>query len=104
MLPSWGPRRFRVVSTMQILPTILMLLVAVTLLAMAARRVHLPYPAVMVLGGLAIGLVPNLPRVEANPELLMVLFLPPLLYAAAWQTSWRDFRANLRPITLLAVG
>src|SRR3954471_24421386 len=89
---------------METLPVILLLLVAVTLLSIAARRVHLPYPTVMVLGGLGISLVPNLPRVEAKPELLMILFLPPLLYAAAWQTSWRDFRANVRPIMLLAVG
>jgi CPA1 family monovalent cation:H+ antiporter len=89
---------------MEVLPLILLLLVAVTLLSIAARRIHLPYPTVMVVGGLLISLVPNLPHVEAKPELLMILFLPPLLYAAAWQTSWRDFRANLRPIILLAVG
>src|SRR4029079_2958945 len=89
---------------METIPVVLLLLVAVTLLSIAARRVHLPYPAVMVLGGLIISLVPNLPHVEAKPEFLLIVFLPPLLYAAAWQTSWRDFRANLRPIMLLAVG
>ena len=89
---------------METFPLTLMLLAAVTLLAIAARRVHLPYPTVMVLGGLAISLIPGLPRVATNPELLLVLFLPPLLYAGAWFTSWRDFRANLRPISMLAVG
>ena len=89
---------------METFPLTLMLLAAVTLLAIAARRVHLPYPTVMVLGGLGISLIPGLPRVATNPELLLVLFLPPLLYAGAWFTSWRDFRANLRPISMLAVG
>jgi CPA1 family monovalent cation:H+ antiporter len=89
---------------MQTFPIVLTLLVVVTLLSIAARRVHLPYPTVMVLGGLAISLIPRLPRVETDPELLLVLFLPPLLYAAAWFTSWRDFRANLRPISMLALG
>ena len=70
---------------------------ATALLSIAARRAHLPYPTVMVLGGLEISLIPGLPRVETDPELLLVLFLPPLLYAAAWFTTWRDFRANLRP-------
>src|SRR4051812_35400049 len=71
--------RWRLPNEMETLPVILLLLVAVPLLSIAARRVHLPYPTVMVLGGLGISLVPNLPHVEAKPELLMILFLPPLL-------------------------
>ena len=89
---------------METFPLTLMLLAAVTLLSIAARRVHLPYPTVMVLGGLGISLLPGLPHVETDPELLLALFLPPLLYAGAWFTSWRDFRANLRPISTLAFG
>ncbi len=89
---------------METFPLTLMLLVAVTLLSVAARRVHLPYPTVMVLAGLVISLLPGLPRVETDPQLLLLLFLPPLLYSAAWTTSWRDFRANIRPISMLAVG
>jgi CPA1 family monovalent cation:H+ antiporter len=86
------------------LATVLVLLLAVTLLSLAATRVHLPYPTVMVLGGLAICFIPHLPVVHLDPEAIFLLFLPPLLYAAAWYTSWRDFRANLRPIALLAIG
>jgi monovalent cation/hydrogen antiporter len=84
--------------------TVLLLLAAVTAMAVAARRINVPYPTVMVVGGLLIGLFPALPSVHLDPEIFFTLFLPPLLYAAAWQTSWREFRANLRPITLLATG
>src|SRR6202142_1411930 len=80
------------------------LLLAVAVLALLARRFHIPYPIFFVIGGLLIGLIPGLPRVQLNPELVFLFFLPPLLYPAALFTSWRDFRANLRPISLLAVG
>jgi CPA1 family monovalent cation:H+ antiporter len=89
---------------MPLLATILTLLAAVTLLAVAARRIHVPYPTVMVVGGLLISFIPGLPRPRLDPELFLLLFLPPLLYAAAWESSWRDFKFNLRPILLLAVG
>lgn len=89
---------------MHTIPIVLGLLVAVTALALLSRRVGLPYPAVMVIGGLLISFVPHLPSVELDPDVFFSLFLPPLLYAAAWQTSWRDFCANLRPISLLAIG
>jgi CPA1 family monovalent cation:H+ antiporter len=84
--------------------TVLGLLVAVAFLAMVARRANLPYPIVMVVGGLAIGLVPNLPRVALAHDVVFLIFLPPLIYAGGWFTSVRDFRANLRPIGLLSVG
>src|SRR5687767_10444197 len=82
------------------------LLVVVTALAWLASRLKLPYPILLVLGGLAIGFVPGLPRheLELHPELVFLFFLPPLLYYAGLLTSWRDFKANLRPISLLAVG
>ena len=83
---------------------VLGLLVAVALLALVARRLDVPYPIVLVLGGLAIALVPGLPRVELAPEVVFLVFLPPLIYSAGWFTSVRDFKANLRPIGLLAVG
>ena len=89
---------------MPFIPTILILLAAVTAMAIAARRAKLPYPAVMVVGGLLIAGVPNLPHVTFSTDVFFDLFLPPLLYSAAWQTSWRDFRHNLRPILLLAIG
>jgi monovalent cation/hydrogen antiporter len=83
---------------------ILGLLVAVVALATLATRLGVPYPILLVLGGSALGFVPGLPLVELDPELVFLLFLPPLLYVSALFTSWRDFRANVRPITLLAVG
>src|SRR3989304_1569742 len=83
---------------------VLALLAAVVVLAVLARRLGLPYPMVMVLAGLALGFVPGLPQVELDPEIVFLVFLPPILYAAAFLTSMREFRANLRPIALLAFG
>jgi CPA1 family monovalent cation:H+ antiporter len=86
------------------LEIILGLLVAVVALATLATRLKIPYPILLVLGGSALGFVPGLPPVVLDPELVFLLFLPPLLYVSAIFTSWRDFRANVRAISLLAVG
>jgi Na+/H+ antiporter len=83
---------------------IVILLAAVAALATFANKIKIPYPILLVLGGLVLGFVPGLPRVELRPDVVFLLFLPPLLYVSAIFTSWRDFRANLRPISLLAVG
>ena len=64
----------------------------------------MPYPIVLVLGGLALGFVPGMPPAELPPELVLVLFLPPLLFQEAFSFSPRELRANARVITLLAVG
>src|SRR5580765_2424976 len=80
------------------------LLLAVAVLALLARKLTIPYPILFVLGGLLLGLIPKIPRVRLDPELVFLFFLPPLLFPAALFTSWRDFRANLRPISLLAIG
>src|SRR5882762_662347 len=80
------------------------LLLAVAVLALLARRLHISYPILFVVGGLVLGLIPKLPKVRLDPELVFLFFLPPLLFPAALFTSWRDFRANLRPISLLAIG
>jgi Na+/H+ antiporter len=80
------------------------LLVAVASLLVIAPRLKVPYPILLVLGGLAISFVPGLPDVEPPPELILFGFLPPLLYAAAFFTSLRDLRANTRPIGLLSIG
>jgi monovalent cation/hydrogen antiporter len=85
-------------------PVILVLLLAIAALAALARALRLPYPITLVLGGLAIGLVPGMPRVELDPDLVLLLFLPPLLYAAAFFSSLRDLRTNLGPISLLSIG
>ncbi|MDB6172140.1 MAG: Na+/H+ antiporter, partial [Chthoniobacteraceae bacterium] len=76
----------------------------VAALDLAACKIRLPYPVLMVLSGLGLGLIPGLPRVTFAPELVLPIFLPPLLFPAAFLTSWHDFRTNLRPIVLLAVG
>lgn len=91
-------------SVSTIIATVLSLLVAVVILAVLAPRLHVPYAILLVLGGLLLGFVPGLPRFTLDPDLVFLLFLPPLLYSSAWLTSWRDFRANLRPISLLAIG
>ena len=80
------------------------LLVAIVALATIATRLHIPYAVLLVIGGLVLGFVPGLPRIMLDPELVLVLFLPPLIYSSAWLTSWREFRANLRPILQLAIG
>jgi CPA1 family monovalent cation:H+ antiporter len=81
-----------------------LLMCAVVGVVLLGRRLKVPYPIALVLGGLFISLVPGLPRVHINPELVFLIFLPPLLYAAGWFTSWHDFKANLRPILMLAFG
>jgi Na+/H+ antiporter len=86
------------------LELILILLVVAAGLAVVAERLRVPYPILLVIGGLALAFVPGLPRVNIDPELVLLLFLPPLLFSAAWFTSWRDFAANSRPIALLAIG
>ena len=82
---------------------ILICLVAVALLALVARKVRVPYPILLTCGGVLLALVPGLPAIHLEPQLVFNLFLPPLIYPAALFTSWRDFRANLRPILSLAI-
>lgn len=80
------------------------LLVAIVVLATLAARLHLPYAILLVVGGLLLGFVPGLPEIALHPELVLVLFLPPLIYSSAWLTSWREFRATLGPILQLSLG
>jgi Na+/H+ antiporter len=82
---------------------ILICLVAVALLALVARKIRVPYPILLTCGGVLLALIPGLPPLHLEPELVFNLFLPPLLYPAALFTSWRDFRTNLRPILSLAI-
>ena len=86
------------------LEIVIALVAAVLALATAARRLLIPYPIFLVLGGLVISLVPNVPVLRLDPDLVFLVFLPPVLWSAAYFTSLRDFRANLRPISLLAIG
>jgi monovalent cation/hydrogen antiporter len=88
----------------QALELILVLLAATAGLRLLADRLVVPPPVLLVFGGALLALVPRLPRLALSPEVVFLIFVPPLLYFAAFTTSWRDFRDNLRPIGLLAVG
>src|SRR6266567_2329198 len=89
---------------MQQAETIVLLLGLVAALVVIAQKINLPYPVLLVLGGLALSFIPRLPEVKLNPNIVFYFFLPPLIYPAALFTSWRDFRKNLRPILWLAIG
>jgi len=89
---------------MSVLEIVIFLLLCAVALGWVSRRAGLPYPIALVLGGGALGFVPKLPPLQFDPQYLLVLVLPPILYQAALLTSWRDFKANLRPIGLLAIG
>ena len=89
------------ISTIELL---LGLLLAVAGLALLARKLQIAYPIPLVIGGLLLGFVPGLPTLHLNPDLIFVLFLPPLLYPAAFFTPWREFHANIGPILRLAIG
>ncbi|HVT82793.1 MAG TPA: Na+/H+ antiporter [Phycisphaerae bacterium] len=90
--------------------TVILLMLAVTVFALLASKIGIPYPTMMVIGGLAICFVPTIlagktiQSFEIPPSLIFTIFLPPLLYGAAWQISWKEFWASRRPIFLLAVG
>src|SRR5579862_4079837 len=82
----------------------LLLLLFVVVFAALARKLQTPYPIVLVIAGLLLGFIPGIPKISLNPDLIFVVVLPPLIYSAAWQTSWREFKFNLVSILLLAFG
>jgi CPA1 family monovalent cation:H+ antiporter len=88
----------------EILVAILATLVAVAVLYEVARRLGVPYPTIFVLGGLVLAAIPGLPRIEFEPDLVLLLFLPPLLFISATRTPIRELRANRAPIIRLAFG
>jgi len=83
---------------------VLVLLVFVVLFAVLARKLSTPYPIVLVVAGLLLSFIPGIPRIALDPDVVFLAVLPPLLFSAAWVTSWRDFKANLVSILLLAFG
>src|SRR5437588_10085303 len=83
---------------------IVLLLAAVAALAVLAHKIALPYPIVLVLGGLALSFVPGLPEAKLNTDVVFYFVLPTLLYPAALITSWRHCQRNLRTILLLTNG
>lgn len=80
------------------------LLLAIAALLVAAPALHVPYPILLVLGGLALGFLPGVPSLQLPPDLVLIAVLPPLLYSTAFFTSLRELRDNLRPIGMLAIG
>ena len=82
----------------------LLLLMLVAIFAGLARRLKVPYPILLVIAGLLLSFLPGIPRIRLDPSLVFLVFLPPLLYSAAWTLSWREFQRNFASIAMLAVG
>jgi len=91
-------------STIGSLQTLLLLVAVLAAVALAAQRWRVTPPILMVVAGIAMALVPGLPRFELSPEFVLLFVLPPVIYAAGVAMSWREFRFNLRPIGLFAIG
>ena len=89
---------------MKALELVLVLLAATAAISVLAERLVVPAPVLLVLGGTVLAFVPELPRPALSPEVVFLVFIPPLLYWSAFNTSWRDFRRHLRSISLLSVG
>ncbi len=89
---------------MALLEIVLIMLAVAVALGRFSDALRLPYPVLLVFAGMGLAFVPGLPDVRLDPELTLALFLPPLLFASAYYTSWRDFRMYIRPILLLAIG
>lgn len=81
-----------------------LLLFGITFLAGLSNKYKFPFPIALVLSGLLISIIPGLPSITLRPEIVFLIFLPPLLYEAAWKTNWHNFKSNKRPILLAAFG
>ena len=68
----------------------LFLVLLITMLIMLAKKIQVAYPVLLVLAGLSISFIPGVPTIKIEPELIFIIFLPPLLYEAAWSTSWKE--------------
>jgi Na+/H+ antiporter len=84
--------------------TLLLLFTILVVIDMGAQRLKLPRSILLVIAGIGLALVPGLPKFELAPEVVLLVILPPLIYTAGVSMSWREFRLNLKPIALLAVG
>jgi len=83
---------------------IVVLLFGITFLGVLSNKYKFPFHIILVVSGIIISLIPDLPVITLNPDVVFLIFLPPLLYGAAWNTSWRDFKAAIRPISLASIG
>jgi monovalent cation/hydrogen antiporter len=98
------PERRHISARMHPVDLVVCLLIVLVVLVTVARRLNVSQPIVLVIGGLVLALFPRLPEVRLEPDIVFLVFLPPLLYWDALNSSWRDFRENWRPISLLAIG
>jgi monovalent cation/hydrogen antiporter len=89
---------------MELEPALITILAVVIALLIAAQWARVPYPILLVIGGLALALAPGIPEVELDPDLVLLIILPPLLYAAAYFTPLRELRRNVGQVSLLAIG
>jgi len=99
-----APYRRQKIAPVDTLTAVLAILVAIAILFEIARRVGVPYPTLFVLGGLALAFVPGRPQIQLEPELVLLVFLPPLLFSASVGTPIRELRANLGPLVRLSFG
>jgi monovalent cation/hydrogen antiporter len=83
---------------------VISLLFVVSMLAMLSDKLRISYPIFLVMAGLGISMIPGIPQIRLDPNFVFIIFLPPLLYSAAWYTSWHDFWRMRRPIGFLAFG
>ena len=88
----------------EIMETLLFMLAVLAAVAVAAQRLNVAPSILLVIAGIGMALIPGLPKIQLAPELVLLVILPPLIYSAGVSMSWREFRFNLRPITLLAFG
>lgn len=89
---------------MENISIIILLLFGVVFLGVLSNKYKFPFPIALVLSGLLISQIPGLPLITLNPGIVFLIFLPPLLYSAAWNTSWHEFKTYYRSISLAAVG
>src|ERR1700735_1429087 len=87
-----------------LIETVLLFLAVLVVIAIIARRLNTAPSILLVIAGIVLALIPGLPRLELAPELVLLGILPPLIYSAGVAMSWREFRFNLRPISLFAFG
>ena len=89
---------------MRAVETVLFLVILATVVATFARRWRVPAPSLLVIAGVIVGLLPGVPTIVVTPDMVSLVVLPPLLFAAGEELPWRDLRAVWRPVSALAVG
>lgn len=89
---------------MENITIIIMMLFGIVFLGILSNKYKFPFPIVLVLSGVIISVIPGLPVIALSPDIVFIIFLPPLLYHAAWNTSWHDFKGAIRPISFAAIG